>query len=432
MKRVAVALVAVLCSVWGSWAEADVVELESGEKIVGIVVAESSDKVVIETFPKGELKLRTVPRIEDRKIVRAYFERPKAGTDAGGGKAKYFLIPLHGVVGKEIQAGKIHSVMMHGLTDPATVLVLDIDSPGGLVSECEKIIQLFSETSSRRSIAFIRNAYSAAAIIALTCDEIYMREGAAIGAATALAVATTKPGGPVKVGAVEEKLQSAWRATCRLAASVGGHDPRFAEAMVDADMQLRVVMKDGKRLIEPGAELSAEDHAEKRVLTEKGKLLTMTALEAHRFGLAEGVVSDFSGVAALATGASDWVPVCKVGENVMADFRREAERAEARVKKLTDNASKQILAAASNDPTRGSYRKEQDGSWTVDSRRTWINLSRACSENLSRCESAMKDLEEIGRDFPVFQPEARWAEDLRRQIQLIRQRIRQDGQRLGF
>ncbi len=105
------------------------------------------------------------------------------------------MIPLCGEVGKEIAPRQIKKAFSSGLQSSQTVLVFEIDSPGGLVSECEKIINLVAEQKDRRSIAFVKNAYSAAAIIALTCDEIYMADGASIGAATAISI---EPGSPSK------------------------------------------------------------------------------------------------------------------------------------------------------------------------------------------------------------------------------------------
>src|SRR5438093_12466752 len=75
----------------------------------------------------------------------------------------YFLIPFQGTVGRELIAQKVKEAMAAGLKNPRTVLVLEFDSPGGLISECEAILALLAEQKERRSIAFIKNAYSAAA-----------------------------------------------------------------------------------------------------------------------------------------------------------------------------------------------------------------------------------------------------------------------------
>src|SRR2546422_561999 len=100
----------------------------------------------------------------------------------------YFLIPFQGTVGRELIAQKVKEAMAAGLKNSRTVLVLEFDSPGGLISECEAILALLAEQKERRSIAFIKNAYSAAAILALACDEIYMLENSSIGSAQAILI----------------------------------------------------------------------------------------------------------------------------------------------------------------------------------------------------------------------------------------------------
>ena len=160
----------------------------------------------------------------------------------------FFVVPLHGEVGVEIAAKPMAQAFKTGLLDPKTVLILDIDSPGGSVAECEKIIDLLAKETERRTIASVRQGYSAAAIIALLCDEIYMEKNASIGAATAI---ITKEG---KTTAVDEKMQSVWRSTCRRAAEIGGHNPLFAEAMVDASPPTSSRQEEREEGSAPGSE----------------------------------------------------------------------------------------------------------------------------------------------------------------------------------
>ena len=120
--------------------------------------------------------------------------------------------------------------------------------------------------------AFIdNNAASAGALIAISCDSIYMREGANIGAATVVNQ-TGK--------AMPDKYQSYMRATIRSTAEAQGYDtvytvsgdtevhwrrnPQIAEAMVD------------ERIVVPG-------------LCDSTKVLTLTAREALQWGYCEAI-----------------------------------------------------------------------------------------------------------------------------------------------
>src|SRR6185503_14629842 len=105
----------------------------------------------------------------------------------------YFVIPFKGEIGKTLVAAKVKEAMAAGLKDPQTVLVLDFDSPGGLIRECEAILELLAQQKERRSIAVIKNAYSAAAILALSCDEIFMLENSSIGCAQAIVLSSAPP-----------------------------------------------------------------------------------------------------------------------------------------------------------------------------------------------------------------------------------------------
>lgn len=122
--------------------------------------------------------------------------------------------------------------------------------------------------------AFVdNNAASAGALIAIACDEIYMRKGASIGAATVVNQTGEK---------MPDKYQSYMRAIMRSTAESHGkyaqingkdtvmlwkRDPRIAEAMVD------------ERTVIPG-------------VTDSGKVLTFTALEAEKYHYSEGIVEN--------------------------------------------------------------------------------------------------------------------------------------------
>ena len=159
----------------------------------------------------------------------------------------------------------------------AQAIIFEMDTPGGKVSTTGEIIATITHTDIPTYTFVKHNAFSAGAIIALATPNIYMAPGSVIGAATPLMISPT--GGVQEMpDAVQEKMTSAVAAMVRSAAEQGGHDKQLAEAMVRADMEYSV---------------------NGTVISEKGRLLTLTNEEAaQRVGedqhplLSKGTVKD--------------------------------------------------------------------------------------------------------------------------------------------
>ena len=147
--------------------------------------------------------------------------------------------------------------------DPKAVAVLShIHTPGGRVDAAVRIRDALLR-SKVPTIALIESeAISAGALIALAHDYIVIVPGGTIGAATPIQMA-----GGGEAQAVGEKMVSYVRGVFRATAEAKDRDPAVAEAMVDKD---KVVPK----------------------LAPKGKLLTMSAMEAHAWGVADLLLDD--------------------------------------------------------------------------------------------------------------------------------------------
>ncbi|MGI9038443.1 MAG: NfeD family protein [Gemmatimonadota bacterium] len=141
----------------------------------------------------------------------------------------------------------------------AAAIVLDIDTPGGRIDAAWEIIDDVRETDIRVLAYVNRRALSAGAMIGLAADELYMRPGSTIGAATPV------DGQGVKAS---EKMVSAMRSEFRALAEERGFDPQLGAAMVDEAVEVRGVV-------------------------EAGQLLTLTTAEAVRLGVATGEVEDY-------------------------------------------------------------------------------------------------------------------------------------------
>lgn len=138
-------------------------------------------------------------------------------------------------------------------------VIIEINSLGGYVDPALKIRDRIFE-SEIEIITFVNGrAWSAAALIALAGEELYISPSASIGAAE------TRPN--------EEKYISALRKEFAATAERRNKNPEIAEAMVDASLEVEGVI-------------------------EQDRLLTLTAAEALELGIADYSASSLSDVAA--------------------------------------------------------------------------------------------------------------------------------------
>jgi membrane-bound serine protease (ClpP class) len=135
-------------------------------------------------------------------------------------------------------------------------LVFYLDTPGGQVTAMQRIVEDVLNRAEVPTIAVVRNAFSAGALIAMAAEQVAMLPGSAIGAATAIMVT------PLGIAPVDEKFNSALRGEFRSVAEARGRDARIAEGMVDARVEV------------PGIATGDE-------------LITLTGAQAVEFGIAD-------------------------------------------------------------------------------------------------------------------------------------------------
>jgi membrane-bound serine protease (ClpP class) len=162
---------------------------------------------------------------------------------------------------------------MHGIDraveKKAKLIIVHMNTYGGLVDAADSIRTKILNCPIPVYVFVDNNAISAGALIAIAADNIYMREGASIGAATV--VHQTGEAAP-------DKYQSFMRSMMRATAEAHGkdtlvtgtdtvykwkRDPRIAEAMVDPSVFVENV-------------------------SDSGKVLTLTVDEAIKAGYCEG------------------------------------------------------------------------------------------------------------------------------------------------
>ncbi len=175
---------------------------------------------------------------------------------------KILHIPIHDTVEPGLSAFIKRSLEEHGPS--ADLIILDIDTLGGRVDSALEIKDMLLAQKSP-VIAYInRRAISAGALISFAADYIVFSDASSMGAATPIHLSSDGSARPV-----EEKMVSYFRTEMRTTAEANGWDGLLAEAMVDAEVEV------------PG-------------VIEKGKLLTVTNIQAIKLGLCNEQINSFS------------------------------------------------------------------------------------------------------------------------------------------
>ncbi|MEX0886237.1 MAG: hypothetical protein WD009_07335 [Phycisphaeraceae bacterium] len=248
----------------------------------------------------------TTPAIDDRDAdadAPATFDLTPGDAVAGDmtGPA-YSVLPLRGDIGLGVQARGFAEALAIARAARPQVVILPITSDGGMVRELDALLALIAQWRRETGIPLValveERAYSAAAILAAACDHVYMTPGSVIGSAMAIEADEQKQ----QWRAVDEKFASAYRARSRAAAEQAGRDGRLIEAMIDPAVALTYSADEQGRVeihrVDGGAEPGAEARGPQEFLVGADRLLTLTADEAVRVGLAEAVVDDLAGVLA--------------------------------------------------------------------------------------------------------------------------------------
>jgi len=162
------------------------------------------------------------------------------------------VIQMHGTVGKipgnrngdpSFTAETLEVALKKAKAMNPCAIVLDIKGPGGLVSEMRKMVDVLYKAQTldgMRVVAMVHEAYSAWAIIALTCKEIIVIPTSKMGAA--VVIQGDGRGGfveaPEEQGAVAQKFIAPWKALCRQVDDLTGRCPCIRDAMMLQDKEL--------------------------------------------------------------------------------------------------------------------------------------------------------------------------------------------------
>ena len=169
---------------------------------------------------------------------------------------KVYIVPIEGTVNKGL-AALIEDSFLMAEKNQATMVVLEIDTPGGLVDAAVDIRDTILRSTIPSAAIVKGGAISAGALITLACDQIVMFPGSTLGAA--------EP----RIGSekADSKYISYFTKEMASTAAATGRRVDLAEAMVDSDISI------------PG-------------IIDEGKLLTLTYQEAKLYGYADHIANN--------------------------------------------------------------------------------------------------------------------------------------------
>lgn len=186
---------------------------------------------------------------------------------------------------------------LDGAEERGDRLVVELDTPGGDVELMWQLANALLDASDEgiQTAAWIDDrALSAGALLALSCERVYVRAHATFGSALPV---TIGPNGLMPVAEdeeVREKLSSALRAEFRGVAERRGRPGLLAEAMVDPELEVVEVRVEGELRLFSSVELDdlrarGTPHEFLRTVVARGELFNATGSEAVALGLADGL-----------------------------------------------------------------------------------------------------------------------------------------------
>ncbi len=101
--------------------------------------------------------------------------------DPGGAQKTAAIVPLHGEI-TDVTAESIKRRIDAAIKKGATTIVLDLDTPGGLVTSSIAIADAIRNLSDVRTVAWVNpDAISGGSLVAVACDEIVMARSSRMG-----------------------------------------------------------------------------------------------------------------------------------------------------------------------------------------------------------------------------------------------------------
>ncbi len=158
-----------------------------------------------------------------------------------GALAGSYMLKIEGEIDLPL-AAYVEDALQRAESSGASGVVLWVDTPGGRIDAAMRISDAVLNTPLP-TLAVVKNAFSAGALVSLSAEQIAMLPGSEIGAALPITISPVS-----KPTAAERKFISAFKAKFRSVAEARGRPVELAEAMVDPDIEIEGVVTKGEPL----------------------------------------------------------------------------------------------------------------------------------------------------------------------------------------
>ncbi len=246
-----------------------------------------------------------------------------AATNSSGKNIPNILVlPFEGMVGLGARHNEIEQIGIEAdKFGPGQIIVLLVDSPGGMVVEGDRIHETLKKLRERhRVVAWIKKAISAAAFTSLHCDEIYFMRCGALGSITMFAGQT----------AISGRELDAWLAKLGEVCELGGRPAIVGQAMVTNPI-LCSYDRDEEGNITWYATLEG-----KYDLSNEDENLTLNADNALHCKFSDGTADTVEELAKCLQ-LNEWKEVNDIGRKIHANWQKTVSDCEDTVPRIMNN-----------------------------------------------------------------------------------------------
>lgn len=205
------------------------------------------------------------------------------------------VIPVEGEV-RPFMFTTIKRRTEDAIASGSNLIIYRVKSPGGQIGAALEMSNfVFTLSSNVHTIAFVdEQAYSAAALFSLACDDVAMAPGSAIGNCEPIMM---QGGGYTTAG---EKIQTVLKERFRTFSKINGYPVVLSEAMVSSGLEIyRTMNKETGELVfmrkadwDILGEAGQKKYEAPRIEVHEGDLLTLGSQEALELGFSMGTYKD--------------------------------------------------------------------------------------------------------------------------------------------
>lgn len=332
--RVFIVLMVVVSVCADALSEKVTVTLRDGRVFTGQLAEETEFKIVVDV-PFSGITSRMTFAMRDIDTIERESASPAAPTrddddettpghdPAAPGEADqiggYVVIPARGGVGVELTADYFNDALNRAVRAGAEAAIIHIDSPGGLVAELDKIRDTLDAYEDRITIAFYvdREAFSAAALLCMSSEHLFVGPRASIGAAVAFS-------GSVGNYKVDAKFNSAFAAKWRGRAEQAGRPGLLVDAMILPEKEVFAEQSSEPWKLADDKP-TKRDEGDWKSIDNKREILSLTSVSALATGAADASAASPHDAAAR-LGLSRCEPASFDGERYAASYYASQER----------------------------------------------------------------------------------------------------------